>query len=199
MKTELLPLPVLHGATAFTHVRRKRTSGVRVRRSDSRDGMTHLVLPEFVLQAASVDRGAIRERAPMTDLRIDKRGQWFVDSIVERHTLALKTLGAGRAGEVALNRFLGHDDVSPATILAPAIAHTVRAAEGLTVVVAQDTTEVNFAKAHLRVFDTTRAKRRRDLGPGGDGVSPGFFIHPQIVIDAASEAVIGIVPRTRSA
>jgi Transposase DDE domain len=145
--------------------------------------MTHLVLPEFVVQAAGAGQGAIRQRAPMTDLRIDKRGQWFIDSIVERHTLALKALGAGRAGEVALNRFLGHDDVSPATVLAPAVARTQRAAEGLSVVVAQDTTEVNFAG---------RAKRRRDLGPGGDGVSPGFFIHPQIVIDAASEAVIGI-------
>lgn len=119
----------------------------------------------------------------MTDLRIDKRGQWFVDKIVERNTLALKSLGGGRAGEVALNRLLGHDDVSPASILAPAIARTVCAAAGLTVVVAQDTTEVNFAG---------RAKRRRDLGPAGDGVSPGFFIHPQIVIDAASEAVIGV-------
>jgi hypothetical protein len=120
----------------------------------------------------------------MADIRRDNRGEWFIDRIVTAHSLVLKTVGGDRAGEAAINRYLGNDHVDPATILAPAVARTRAAAEGRRVVVAQDTTEVSFAG---------RARRRKGLGPGGDGVSPGFFIHPQIAIDADAEAVLGIV------
>lgn len=119
----------------------------------------------------------------MGDARLDSRGAWLIDRIVETHSLVLKSVGGDRAGEAAINRYLCNEDVDPATILAPAIARTAKATEGRRVVVAQDTTEVNFAG---------RARRRKGLGPGGDGVSPGFFIHPQIVIEADEEAVIGI-------
>lgn len=119
----------------------------------------------------------------MADVRLDHRGEWLVDRIEEIHSLVLKTVGGDRAGEAAINRYLGNDSIDPAAILAPAIARTAKAAEGRRVVVAQDTTEVNFAG---------RARRRKGLGPGGDGVSPGFFIHPQIVIEADEEAVLGI-------
>ena len=119
----------------------------------------------------------------MTDVRLDRRADWMIARSVATHSLVLKTVGGARAGELSVNRFLANPDIDPAAILAPAVARTADAAKGLRVVVAQDTTEVNFAG---------RARRRRDLGPGGDGVSPGFFIHPLIVIDAASEATIGI-------
>ena len=49
---------------------------------------------------------------------------------------------------------------------------------------AQDTTEINFAG---------REERRRGLGPAGDGVSAGFFIHPLIAIDCETEAVLGLL------
>src|SRR5208282_3363183 len=52
------------------------------------------------------------------------------------------------------------------------------------IVAAQDTTEVNFSG---------RDKRRKGLGPGGDGKTPGFFTHAVIAIDADDEAVIGPV------
>lgn len=119
----------------------------------------------------------------MADGRLEERGEWLIDRIVETHSLVLKTVGGDRAGEGAINRYLGNDRVDPADILAPAIERTANAAKGRRVVVAQDTTEVNFAG---------RARRRKGLGPAGDGVSPGFFIHPQIVIEADQEAVIGI-------
>ena len=49
--------------------------------------------------------------------------------------------------------------------------------------VAQDTTEINFSG---------RGKGRRGLGPAGDGKSPGFFIHPNVVVDADEEVVLGL-------
>lgn len=119
----------------------------------------------------------------MSDLRLDKRGEWFVERIVATHSLVLKTVGGDRAGEAAINRYLGHEDIDADAILAAPVARTKAAVHGRRIVVAQDTTEVNFA---------SRARRRKDLGPGGDGASPGFFIHPQIVVDAETEAVLGL-------
>ena len=119
----------------------------------------------------------------MSNVRLDRRGGWFVDRIVATHSLVLKTVGGDRAGEAAINRYLGHEDIDPNAILAPHVARTQAAAQGRRIVVAQDTTEVNFAG---------RARRRKDLGPGGDGASPGFFIHPLIVVDAETEAVLGL-------
>jgi len=58
-------------------------------------------------------------------------------------------------------------------------ARTAAACAGRRIVVAQDTTEINFAG---------REERRRGLGPAGDGVSAGFFIHPQI-----AGAVLGLL------
>ena len=120
----------------------------------------------------------------MGDVRLDERGRWFVERIVAKHSLVLKTVGGDRAGELALNRYLGHADITPAGILAPHVARTAAAARGRRIVVPQDTTEVNFAG---------RARRRRDLGPAGDGVSPGFFAHVLIGVDADTEDVLGPV------
>jgi hypothetical protein len=58
------------------------------------------------------------------------------------------------------------------------------AASGRRIVVAQDTTEINFAG---------REANRRGLGPAGDGVSAGFFIHPLVAIDSETEAVLGLL------
>ena len=55
---------------------------------------------------------------------------------------------------------------------------------GRRILVVQDTTEINF---------TDRDKKRRGFGPAGDGQTPGFFIHPVIAVDVASEAVIGLI------
>jgi hypothetical protein len=61
---------------------------------------------------------------------------------------------------------------------------TANAAKGKRIVAPQDTSEVDFAG---------RDKRRKGLGPAGDGQTPGFFIHPVIAVDADDEAVIGPV------
>ncbi len=75
----------------------------------------------------------------MADLRLEERGEWLIDSMVETHPLVLRSVGGDRAGEGAINRYLGNDAIDPASILAPAIARTASAAAGRRVVVAQDT------------------------------------------------------------
>lgn len=120
----------------------------------------------------------------MGNICTDRALAWLDERVVETGSLVLRTVGGDRGGVVALDRLLGRPDVDPAIILVPAIERTTRACAGLDIVVAQDTTEINFAG---------RAARRSGLGPAGDGESPGFFIHPQIAIDAASGSVLGVV------
>lgn len=116
------------------------------------------------------------------DPRVEARGKLLFDRIVSTGSLVLRKLGS-RADEVAAQRFLSSSRTSVEAILEAASADTRRACRGRRVLVAQDTTELNFA----------RAARRQGLGPAGDGKTPGFFIHAQIAVDIEDEAVLGLV------
>lgn len=117
------------------------------------------------------------------DIRLDERAALVFRQMVATHSVVLKKLGGERAGEVAVGRLLASGKVDAESLLAPHCARTSEAVRGRHIVAAQDTTEINFAG---------RDKRRRGLGPAGDGVSKGFFIHPVIAIDADDGAVLGL-------
>lgn len=118
------------------------------------------------------------------DIRTQRRGDVLLEAMVASGSLVLRKVGGGRAGEVAAGRFLDCDDVTVAAIMATAAERTLAAAAGRVVLAVHDTTEVNFKN---------RAARRTGLGPAGDGVSPGFFCHPLLLVDVAHEAVLGLV------
>jgi hypothetical protein len=117
------------------------------------------------------------------DARLDQLAAAVMERIVETHSLVMTKLGAGRAGEVGAGRLLKSKKVDVEGLLAPHVARTADAVRGRRIVAAQDTTEINFAG---------RDKRRRGLGPAGDGVSKGFFIHPVVAIDADEGALLGV-------
>jgi hypothetical protein len=102
-------------------------------------------------------------------------------------------LGETRAGEKAVHRFLSSPYVSVDRITETLAARTAVQCAGRRILAVQDTTEINFAG---------RDKKRRGFGPAGDGKTAGFFIHPVVAVDVATEAVIGLVDAeiwTRSA
>jgi hypothetical protein len=99
-------------------------------------------------------------------------------------SLVLRRVGGDRAGEIAAHRFLDAPQVTAAEIVATLARRTGEACRGRRVVVAQDTTEINFAG---------RARRRRGLGPAGNGATPGFFVHAAVAVDVADEAVVGLI------
>jgi len=119
-----------------------------------------------------------------SDIRLSRRCEAIVEAIAATRSLVVREIGGRRAGEVAVHRFLGSPQVSPGELIEEFAERTGQAALGRAVVAVQDTTEINFAG---------RAASRHGLGPGGDGTSPGFFIHPVIAVDADSEAVLGVV------
>jgi len=117
------------------------------------------------------------------DVRTAASGAWLLDRIVSTGSLVLRKLGKTRAGEMSAHRFLSSPHVTTGEILETFGARARQASLGRRVVVAQDTTEINFSR---------RSRSRRGLGPAGDGKSPGFFIHPNVVVDADEEVVLGL-------
>lgn len=142
-------------------------------------GVTQRGVIQIVIQRADDDLETI-----MGDIRLDRLSERLFERVVETGSLVLKTVGGKRSGEIAAGRFLVNGQTTPITILEPHIARTRAAVVGRSILVAQDTTEINFAG---------RAERRKGLGPAGDGDSPGFFIHPQVAIDAEDGCVLGLI------
>ena len=124
----------------------------------------------------------VTRRGPR-DVRLDRREEQVLTGIVMSGSTVLRRIGGSRAGEVAAHRFLDHDDVTPQTTIAAAAERTREAARGHTVLLVQDTTEINFSGAD---------RSRSGLGPAGDGKALGFFIHPLLAISLEDEAVLGI-------
>jgi len=118
------------------------------------------------------------------DIRVAERSDWLIERVATTGTLVLRRVGETRAGELAVHRFLSSPYVSVANIVETLAARTAVQCAGRHVLAVQDTTEINFAG---------RDKKRRGFGAGGDGKTPGFFIHPVIALDIETEAVVGLV------
>ncbi len=118
------------------------------------------------------------------DPRREERGALIMGRAVACGSLTIRTIGETRAGEIGVHRFLDCPEVTVGEIIGTLGERTAGACAGRRIVAIQDTTEINF---HGRDRD------RRGLGRGGDGVGLGFFIHPTIAVDAADEAVLGIL------
>src|SRR5271166_1523840 len=89
------------------------------------------------------------------DIRVSRRFEKILEGITKSGSLVVRKLGADRAAEISAHRFLGSERVTPEAIFEEAGERTARACRGQRVVVAQDTTEINFSG---------RDKRRRGLG-----------------------------------
>ena len=118
------------------------------------------------------------------NVQLERRGEWVFEQIVETGSVVIKTIGGDRAGEIGAHRFLEAQDVSVGSICNHFAERTAVACANQRIVVAQDTTEINFAG---------RDKARTGLGPAGAaGSTVGFFMHAGIAIDVASEALLGL-------
>ena len=121
------------------------------------------------------------------DIRVAERADWLIDRMVALGTVVLRRIGETRSGEMAVHRFLSSPYVSTENIVTTCAARTVAQCRGHRILAIQDTSEINFAG---------RDKKRRGLGPAGNGKTPGFFIHPVIAVDVETEAVIGLIDAT---
>lgn len=83
--------------------------------------------------------------------------------------LRVRRLGADRAGEIRLTRFLRNGSVRPEEMVAEAARRTSERCEGRHVLVIQDTTVVR-----------------------SDGGGSGLYLHPTLAVDAESGAILGL-------
>jgi len=121
------------------------------------------------------------------DKRLAERGAIVFNRIVATGSLVQRRIGKDRAGEIGMARFLESPAVSKEEIVETVAKRTAQSCVGRRVVVAQDTTEVNFAG---------REAGRWDLGPAGDGQSCGFLIHAAVAVEVESSAVLGLADAT---
>src|SRR5258708_35386134 len=101
------------------------------------------------------------------DARRAAVGTELIERVTASGSLVIRKLGATRAGELAIHRFLSAPSVTCKEMLGTLAGCTVAAAAGRRIVVAQDTTEINFAG---------REANRREPGPGGAGGSWGCCV-----------------------
>lgn len=120
------------------------------------------------------------------DIRVERRSEEIVEAITSKGTVVVRELGETRAGEKRIRNFLDSPHVDVDAISEDFAARTVAQCRNRDVLIIQDTTEINFDK---------RDKKRSGFGPGADGETPAYFIHAAIVVDRATEAVLGRAPR----
>jgi hypothetical protein len=102
---------------------------------------------------------------------------------VERVTMNLRTAADRRAEWVGFSRWLNNPSVTAEEIAVHGAEALSERVAGLHVLAIQDTTELNYAR---------HASRVRGLGPSGNGIDPGLFVHPVLAIDAGSGALLGL-------
>lgn len=102
---------------------------------------------------------------------------------VERITVNLRAAADRRAEWLGFSRWLNNPKVTASEIAEHSAEALSARVAGLHVLAIQDTTELNYA-AH--------AGRVRGLGPAGNGIDPGLFVHPVLAIDAGSGALLGL-------
>ena len=117
------------------------------------------------------------------DIRVAERAEWVIERVVATGSLVLRKVGETRAGEIAVHRFLSSPYVSVARIVETLAGRTAKQCVGRRVLAVQDTSEINLS-----------AERRNGVVSAGWGRSnAGLFIHPVIVIDIETQAVVGLV------
>ncbi|QQO14174.1 IS4 family transposase [Bradyrhizobium diazoefficiens] len=102
---------------------------------------------------------------------------------VERVTMNLRAAADGRAEWVGFSRWLNNPSVTVDEIAGHGAEVLSERVAGLHALAIQDTTELNYAR---------HAGRVRGLGPSGNGIDPGLFVHPVLAVDAGSGALLGL-------
>lgn len=121
------------------------------------------------------------------DKRLSRTGAHLVTRMVEKQSVCLRRLGGDRATEKRFGRWLAHPQVTRQEIIREGSLHTGNLAAGLHVLAIQDTSEINYDAHRLRTTGLGTLSNSKDLG---------LFIHPVLVLDAHSNACLGLAHQT---
>ncbi len=109
----------------------------------------------------------------------------MIDKMVEKNTSILNRLSERRSEMVAFSRLMNNPKLQ-ADGLIEKILISPDVVEGREVIVVQDTTEFNY-QDHIHYLNLQDG----ELGPTGNNMDMGFFLHPGLVIDQSTKVGLG--------
>jgi hypothetical protein len=115
-----------------------------------------------------------------------KKGLHIAKQMLEKPTSILHQINNNRSNFVAACRFFKNPKVDNIKLIQPLLNSTAESSVGKDVLVIQDTTELNY-EHHSGYL----SRKDKDLGPTGNDIDMGFFMHPSIVIDLKNEILLG--------
>jgi len=120
------------------------------------------------------------------DTRLEHRGEKIMTSMLNKKTAVVNQFSDSHTEQIGTYRFLHNADISLEDLIQASYRHCFEHTKGLHVLSIQDTTEINYKKLQgkLKAND-------KNIGPVGSKVEPGFFLHPNLVVDTAEMFPIG--------
>jgi hypothetical protein len=109
-----------------------------------------------------------------------------MSDMVAGKTAIVNKFSKTHSDQIGAYRFLHNPGVQVEELIQASYNHCSAHCKGLNVLSIQDTTEINYSALHGKL----KAKDR-DIGPVGNNTDAGFFLHPNLVIDAAELLPIG--------
>lgn len=115
------------------------------------------------------------------DKRLEKNGQDFFNSMVDKKTVCLRRLGSDRAETVRYERWIRNKKVTIPKIIEAEQSRLMGVVKGKHILGIQDTTSYNY-----------QSKSGRKVGLGTlDGKHKGVYMHPMLILDATTEDCLG--------
>lgn len=106
--------------------------------------------------------------------------------MLEKITVVINQLSENRADTVGLCRYVNNEAITMENLISEQIKKVNALSVDKHVLVVNDTTEINY-QSHINYLD----KADLDLGPVGNNVDIGYFLHPGLVIDPTLAMSIG--------
>lgn len=103
-----------------------------------------------------------------------------------KKTAIINQFSSGHSEQIGAYRFIHNADVSLNDLIQASYSHCSKQVSGMHVLCIQDTSEINYKHLAGKL-----SKDDKDIGPVGNNVNPGFFLHPNLVIDTVDMFPIG--------
>lgn len=129
----------------------------------------------------SVEYFDLYSEAHFGDTRLNERAAKICYEIEQSIEKGVSAISHNPASYIATTRFMNNPSVSPDAILDPVMDRAVQQVQLSHVLIIQDTTEMSFP-----------GLAKTNLGKTGNGNIQGFFIHPCILVNPNTDAVLGL-------
>lgn len=121
------------------------------------------------------------------DKRLSQRMVKILNDMMEKGTSVINDFSGNKASLIGAYRFYSNPRWELEDFTVPVVEYSCRSLEGTRFVgCIQDTCELNFGSTALRF-----SRSDKDLGPAGNNVDYGFFIHPTLLVSLDTGLPLG--------